>query len=122
MAGIGAPGVSTVEHEGQTLLSVVFRADVLFFIRAVGAGALAGIVNPAHQIVVVGFFADAGQVGGEVGPLHFVAFANGMASKTTSRFEQIFSVSRVAWFVFRQLIVQAGVPQIRGDGPYLIVV
>jgi len=71
----------------QAVAGVIFRAEVAFFGGAVGAGSYAGIVHPAHQIVVVGLLAHPRQVGRE-GPADGVfTLAHRMAPHATARFE-----------------------------------
>src|SRR5580692_11629631 len=96
MAVIGTLGVFEVEHVGQALFGIVFRADVLFLGRTIGTRALARIVYPTHQVIVVCFFALARQVGGECPALHLIAFADGVAAQTAARFEQFFAAAGIS--------------------------
>ena len=114
--------VVQIENVRQTLLRVVFRTDVLLLVRTVGTGALARVVHPAHQIVVVVFLADAREIGGEGSALHLVAFADGVAREAAARFEQFLAMRRVAWLVLGQRIGQRRLPQVGGDGFDLLVV
>ena len=65
VAVVGAPAVLQVENEGQALLRVILGADVLLLVRAVGTRALAGVVNPANQIIVIRLLAHASEICGE---------------------------------------------------------
>ena len=69
---------------GKALLGVILGANVFLFVGAVGAGALAGVVNPADEVIVIGFLADAGQIRGERAALHLIAFADRVAGQASA--------------------------------------
>jgi hypothetical protein len=69
-----------------------------------GPRPLPGVVNPAHQIIVICFLAHARQIGGERPTLHLVAFADGVAGQTSSLFKQFFSVRGVSWLLLGQSV------------------
>ena len=96
VAVVGTAGVVQIEDERQIVLGVIFRAQIALLERAVGAGALARIVNPANQVIVVVLFADAAQVGREGAAHHVRAFADRMAGQAAARFEEHLAVRRVA--------------------------
>ncbi len=87
MAVVGAFAVVQIEDIRQTLFLVIVGADVFLFVGAVGASALAGVVHPAHEVVVIVLFADAGEICRESAALHLVAFTDGMTGETPTRFE-----------------------------------
>ena len=87
MAVVGTAAVVQIKNVGQALLLIVFGTDVLFLEGAVRAGALARVMDPAHEVVVIALFADAREVCGERSTLHLVAFADGMAGEAAARFE-----------------------------------
>ena len=62
---------------------------------------------PSDQIIVIVFFADARKIRGESAAFHLVAFANGVARKTTARFKQLLAMRGIAGLVFGQRIGQA---------------
>ncbi len=86
----------SVENKRQILLRIVFGSQVAFFFRAVRRDAIARVVDPAHDVIEVGFFADALEVGGKVTAHRAVAFADRVAGKTTAGFEQFFAVTGVS--------------------------
>ena len=57
---VGTLAVVKIKLIGKILLRVIFGSDVFLFIRTIGPRALTRVVNPAHQVVVVRFLADAG--------------------------------------------------------------
>ena len=71
--------VFEVKNVWQALLGVILRANVFLLVRAVRTRALARIVNPAYQVIVVGLLTDAREVRCERAALHLIAFANRMA-------------------------------------------
>ena len=85
-----------VKHERQIVLGVIFRTQVALFERAVRARALARIVNPAYEVIVIVFFADAAQVRGKGAADHVRAFADGVAGQAAARFKQNLAVRGVA--------------------------
>src|SRR5580658_47375 len=87
MAVVRTAAVVEVELVGKALLGVIFGANVFLFVRTVGASALACVVNPAHQIIVISFLADAGQIRGEGAALRLIAFSNGVAGQASAGLE-----------------------------------
>ncbi len=81
VAVIGALAVLQIEDEGQALLGVVLWTDIFLFVRAVGPGALAGVVNPADKVIVVGLLAFASEIGGKGAAHHLAALANRVAGR-----------------------------------------
>ena len=65
VAVVGLTRVIQVEHKRQIVLGVIVRAQVALLERAVRTRALARIVNPANEVIVIVLFADAAQIGGE---------------------------------------------------------
>src|SRR6266571_2397849 len=102
VAVVRAAAVIEVKNKGQALLFVVLGTDVLLFVGAIGTSALAGVVDPAHEVVVVILLTDASEIGRKGSALQLVAFADGVAGEAAARFEQILSVSGVAGLVLGQ--------------------
>src|SRR5438445_2234288 len=122
VAVIGAAAVLEVENVGQALLLVIFGADVFLFEGAIRTRALARVVDPTNQVIVIGLLADATEIGRECSALQLIAFADGVAGETAARFEQFFTVNGIAEFVLGQGILERGLPDESGDGFDLIVV
>src|SRR6202030_1918101 len=93
-----------------------------FLVWAIGTRALAGIVNPANEVIVICFFADAGQVGGEGPADHLIAFSDGMAGETAAALEQFLAVRGVAEFVPGKRIGEGGLPDIGRNCLDLVIV
>src|SRR3989475_1414498 len=51
MAVVPILAVLQVENKGQALLFVIFGADVLLFVRTIGAGCVGGVCGPTHEVV-----------------------------------------------------------------------
>ncbi len=94
VAIVGASRMIEVEDERQIVLGVVFGTKIALFEGAIGARALARIVHPTHQVIVIILFADAAQIGGKRSTDHAGAFAHGMAGEATTRFEEILAMLR----------------------------
>src|SRR5260370_26493172 len=99
---VGALAVIQIELERQSLLLVVFAANVFFLVRPLRALALARVVDPANQVIVVGFFSHAREIGGKRSALQLVAFADGVTSQAAARLEQFLAMGSVAGFVLGQ--------------------
>ena len=110
---IGTPAVLQVPLVGETLLGVILGPDVLLLEGTVGSRALPGVVNPAHQVVVVGFLAFAAQVRGKRSTHHLLAFADGVARQAPARFKQFLAVFRIAGFLLGQRVGEPGLPDER---------
>ena len=96
MAIVGTFAVVQIENIRQTLLLVIVRADILALEGTVRTGALAGIVDPADQIVVTVFLADAREIGRERSALHLAAFADGVTREAAARFEKLLAAGCVS--------------------------
>ncbi len=120
-AVVGALGVLKIEDKGQALLGVVFGAEVALFEGAVRTRAFAWIVNPAHEVIVIVFFADAAQVGSEIAAEGLIAFAHGVAGHAAAGFESGFAARGVARGVLLQCAGDAGLPDEGGDGLNLVI-
>ena len=104
VAVIRAPAVFEIELVGKPLLRVILRADIFLFVRTIGTRALARVMNPADQVIVIRFFADAAQIRGKRSTMHLIAFANGVASEASARLKQFFSVFGVPRLMFGKRI------------------
>ena len=72
-------------------------------------------MNPAHQVIVVVFFAFAGKIRGEGAAHHLIALADGVASHAAARLKASLPLVGFPGFCCGQRSVNAGLPQIRGD-------
>src|SRR5689334_9743760 len=106
----------SVKLERQVLLRVVVRRQIAFFFRTVRRNALARIVNPAHDVIEVGFFADTLEVRGKSAADLAVAFADRVTGQTAATLEKLFAVSRVALRLGGKLRIETFLPEISGDG------
>src|SRR5260370_41630692 len=86
---VGALAVVEIENIRQALFLVILGADILLLVRAVRARTLASVVDPADEVGVFIFFADAGEIGGEGSALHLAAFTDGMAGEPSTRLRQL---------------------------------
>src|SRR5208282_6428148 len=96
MFAVGGAGVVQVKDEGLAEFRVVLRGQVRPSDRIVGAGALAGAVDPADQVIVVFLFADTGKIGGKLRAVRLVPFPDGMAAEAAARFAGGLALYRVA--------------------------
>src|ERR1700687_2093739 len=119
---VGAFAVVQIENISQALLLVILRADILLLVWTVWASTLAGVVDPADQVIVIVLFAYACEIGGEGSPLYLVAFTDGMTGEASTRFEQFFAMRGAAGLMLRQRIGERRLPQVSGDGFDLIIV
>ncbi len=104
------------------MLGVVLGADVLLLQRTIRTRALAGVMHPAHQVVVVGFLADAGQVRGEGSALHLVALADRVASHAAACPDQLLAALGVAGLLLRWRVGESALPDIGRDSANLVIV
>src|SRR5205807_7003017 len=95
MAIVGASGMREIEDEGHAVLGVIFGAEVALLEGAIGTCALAWIVDPAHQIIVIVFFAHATEIRGERAAHDVGAFTNGMAAEAAAGLEEFLAVHGV---------------------------
>src|SRR5215472_1711242 len=91
-----------VEYERQTVLGVVFRAQVPMLEGAVGAGARPWIQNPANQIVVIVFLADARKIRRKISAHQVRALTDGVARLAAALLKEFLAVGRVSGSLLRQ--------------------
>ena len=96
MTVIRAARVVEIENEWQAALGVVLRPQVALLVWAVGTRALAGVVHPAHKILVLVFLADAGKVRGKFRADRVRSFAHRVAPQAPARLEKLLAVSGIA--------------------------
>src|SRR6202040_3908640 len=101
MTVVRASAVREVELVGKIMLSVVLRTDVLLLVRTIRTGPLPRIVYPADKVIVIGFLADACQIGGKGPALHIVAFPNGVAGQTAASLKKLFAMRSVSGYRVR---------------------
>ena len=94
VAVVGALAVVEIKDVRESLLLVILGADVFFLYRAVGPRALARIVHPANEVIVIRLFADAREVGRERAALQLVAFTDRVARQATARFTSLIMPKR----------------------------
>src|SRR5580693_2217256 len=78
------------------MFGVISRAEIFFLVRAVGARALARIVDPADQVIVIFFFADAAEVRGERAADGACAFSDSVTREAAALIEQVLAVCCVS--------------------------
>src|SRR3989338_2121198 len=120
-AVVRAGGVVGVEDEREPAPGVVVGSEVAFLLGAVGAGALARIVNPAHQEVVVRLLAHAAQVGGEGAADGVLAFAERVAGQAAAGLKKLLAARGGAAGLGRQAGPGACLPEVGGEGAQLVV-
>ncbi len=100
VAVVGAARVIEIEDVREIVFRVIFRAEILFLVGAVGARALARIVDPADQIIVIFFFADAAEVRCERTADGVRAFADSVAGEAAAFIEQVLAVCGISGRLF----------------------
>src|SRR5260370_28373218 len=122
MAVVGTLAVIHVEYELHALFLIVRFRQIAFFKRTIGQRALARVVNPADQIVVVVFFTHTAEVRRKCSALLVIAFAHRMASHAAARLERLFTFDRVARLALRPITSHAGLPAERSDGFAIVLI
>src|SRR5262249_3194732 len=105
----------SIEDKRQTFLCVIIRRQVAFLFWTVRRNSFTWVVDPAHDVIEVGFLADSGQVRSKMSTDLAVAVANRVTGKTTALFEEFFTVSGVALWLGGQFGIEAFLPQVGGD-------
>src|SRR5262249_55196594 len=105
----------SIEDKRQTFLCVIIRRQVAFLFWTVRRNSFTWVVDPAHDVIEVGFLADSRQVRSKMSTDLAVAVANRVTGKTTARFEEFFTVSGVALWLGGQFGIEAFLPQVGGD-------
>ena len=82
------------------MFGVIFRTEIFFLVGAVGTRALARIVDPADQIIVILFFTDAAEICGKRAADRVCAFADGVAGQAAALVEQFFAVGCITGRLF----------------------
>src|SRR6202789_1764010 len=85
-----------IENVREIVLGVIFRSQVALFVRTIRPGALARVVDPANDIIVIFLFADAAEVGSKSSANRGRAFTHGMAGQASALFEEFFAMGCVA--------------------------
>src|SRR5581483_2021904 len=96
-------------------------ANVLLFVWAIRTSAFASVVDPAHEVVVVGLLADAGQVRRKGAALHVAAFSDGVAGETAAGFEEFLAMFSVARLLLWKLVGESRLPDVRRDRLDLVI-
>src|SRR5712691_208045 len=78
-------------------------------------------MNPANGVIKVGFLADLREIRGKCATELTVACTNRMATKTTTRFEELLPVGRVTLLLLWNFAFEAILPEIRGNRFDLLV-
>src|SRR6185437_2314385 len=93
------------------------RADVFMLVRTIGLRANPGIVNPADDVVVISFLADATEVCGNVAADFLSSLSDGMARQAAEAVEHFLALGRIAaGLLFKRRTLEALLPDKRGDG------
>src|SRR5215469_7430884 len=122
MSVVRAPAVLEIKDVRQSLLLVIFGADVLLLIRTIRTCPLACIVYPAHQVVIIVFLSHSGEISREVPSVHLVTLSDGVATQTATGLEEFLAMRSISRWVFGLWIGEARLPQIGGDGLDLVLV
>src|SRR5437764_15080399 len=101
-----------IEQIRQSVLRIILRRQIAMLFWTVRGPAFARVVDPAHDVIVVGLLADLRKVRGECASKPLVFFADRMASHTATRFEQFFTVILIALRLRRSLAVKAVLPKV----------
>ena len=96
LAVVRALRVVDVEDVGQVVLLVVVRRQVALLNRTIRRRALARVVYPAHQVVVVHLLAHAAQVRSEPSPHRVRAFADRVTAHAAARLKALLALDRVS--------------------------
>src|SRR5215470_6910605 len=113
---VRAPAVLETPLIREAFLRIILGADILLLVRAIRTRTLAGVMNPADEIIVVRFFSDASQVCGESATMHLIAFTDRVAGEAPASFKEFFAVGGVARFVLGKRVSEARLPDERRDG------
>ena len=105
-----------VEDKRQALLRIIVGRQIAFLFRTIRRNSFAWVVNPAHDVIVVGLLADAAQVGGKVTADLIVAFTNRVTRKTSTPLEKLFAVTGIALRLSWYFGIETFLPEIRRDG------
>jgi len=100
VAIVGAARVVEIENVGKIVFRVIFRAEIFFLVGTVGTRALARIVHPADEVIVIFFFADAAEVRGECATDGACTFADSVTGETAALVEQVLAVCGISWRLF----------------------
>ena len=98
------------------MFGIIIRREIALLFRAIRRPAFARVINPAHDVIVVIFFANLRQVRGERAAQLGVSFADRVTRQTTARFEEVLAVRLVALGLRGDLTVETVLPEISGDG------
>src|SRR5438477_11719835 len=105
----------------EMVLLVIVGRKIALFCRTIGRRALAWVVNPTYQIIVVPLFTDAAQVGAEPPALSVCAFAHRVAAHTPARLEALFASGGVAGRLGWRLGIERTLPDESPDGTHIII-
>ena len=105
-----------IEEKRQAVFCVIIRREIAFLFRAIRRPALARVVNPTHDVIVIIFLADFREVGRECAAELAVSFADRVTRQTAARFEEILAVRLVALSLRRYLAVKTVLPEISRHG------
>src|SRR5882724_2037942 len=89
--------------------------------RTIRRPAFTRVVDPAHDVIVVGLLTDLRKVRGERAAKPLVFFADRMASHTATRFEQILAVILLALRLRGGLAVKAVLPEVSSHRFQIVV-
>src|SRR5208337_875108 len=113
---VRALGVVEVEDKGQAVFLVIVLSQVAFLIWAVRVRALASIVNPTHEVIVVVFLSYPAEIGGEP-PTHGIRpFAHRVACQATARLEAFLTFHGITRRLLGELPAKPLLPNECRDG------
>src|SRR5437660_9516655 len=102
----------SIEEIRQAVFRIIFGRQIAMLFWTIRRPAFARVVDPAHDVIVVGLLADLRKIRGEGAAEPLVFFADRMASKTATRFEQFLAVVLLTLRLRRSLAVEAVLPQV----------
>src|SRR5260370_8839801 len=101
----------SVEQEWQAVLCVIFGRQVAMLFIGVRRPALSRVVNPTHDVIIVRFLANLGQVRGKGAADLAAFFADRVTGQTTARLEQILAVVLFTVLFRRDFAVETALPE-----------
>src|SRR2546423_1940629 len=101
-----------IEQIRQSVLRIILRRQIAMLFWTVRGPAFARVVDPAHDVIVIGLLTDLRKVRGECAAKSLVFFADRMASHTATRFEQFFAVILLALRLRGGFAVKAVLPEV----------
>ena len=110
-----------IKNVRQVVFLVVVSGQVALLERTIRRRALARVMNPSYQVIVIRLFTHASQVGAEP-PAHSArALAHGVTAHAAPRLKTLLALGRIAGSLRRCFCVQRTLQDEGGDRAHLIV-